>query len=173
MELTRERLTIIIAGATLVVLFGLYLFLYRPLISKCRQAGLECRGIEREVLLAREAITSFLNQNISEKHLISEEDVSLAIDELTKQGRSKGINFVSITPEQIKKAENYPCKVLPIEMKTESTYKELGIFLGSLDDLEKSLITVRNFSLTSDKKDPSKVETKLVINMYLSAQDEE
>lgn len=173
MEFTRERLRIIIVGTILAVLFGPYLFLYRPLINRCRQEGAKCMSAEEKVLLAREAITNFLNQNISEKHLISEEDVSLAIDELTKQARSNGINFVSITPGQIKKAENYPCKVLPIEMETESTYKGLGIFLGSADDLEKSLVTVRDFSLTSHKKDAGKLTTRLVINMHLSGQDEE
>jgi len=172
MELTRERLVIIIAGAIAIVLLGSYLFLYRPLINKCRDAGIAYRDIEMKILETREAI-SFLKQDTTKRIIISEKDVSLAIDELTTQGRSKGINFVSITPKEIKKSDDYSCKALPIEMEIESTYKDLGVFFGSTDDLEKSLVTVKNFSITPHKKDTRKLRTRLLIKMYLSSQNEE
>lgn len=169
MELTKERLVIVISSAVGITAVGLYLFLYQPLINKCRVIGADCKDIEARLLEARKAISS-LRQDTAKRTLISEEGISLAIDELTKEGRSKGINFISITPERIEKSEDRHYKVLPIEMEIESTYKDLGIFLGSVDDLEKSLITVRSFSIAPYKEDPKRLRTKLVINMYLSAE---
>ena len=167
MELTRERLTIIIASAIAIVLVGIYAFLYRPLINKCIQAGRECKRIETE---ADEAHTArgLLKQVATKRTLISEKDISLAIDEFTKQGRSGGINFTSIVPREIKAEAGSMYKVLPIDMEMESTYKELAVFLGSLEQLEKSLVTVKDLNMTSDKGKREKLDTRLTVNMYLS-----
>ena len=167
MELTRERLTIIIASAIAIVLVGIYAFLYRPLINKCIQAGRECKRIETEVDEAHTAI-GLLKQVTTKRTLISEKDISLAIDEFTKQGRSGGINFTSIVPREIKAEAGSMYKVLPIDMEMESTYKELAVFLGSLEQLEKSLVTVKDLNMTSDKGKREKLDTRLTVNMYLS-----
>ena len=139
MELTKERLIIIIAVAVVIVILGVYLVLYRPLSNKIRTARLECNSIEAEVLQARNQIVP-LKQEVTKKGLIIEEDISLAIDELTKLGKSKGLNFNSITPKEIRKSEHPQCNILPIVMDIESTYKDLGIFLGSLEGLQNSLM---------------------------------
>ncbi|MBU4590248.1 MAG: type 4a pilus biogenesis protein PilO [Candidatus Omnitrophica bacterium] len=167
MELTKERLTVVIAGAIAVVLVGVYAFLYRPAINKCRQAGRECRAVDAEVLQAREAI-SLLGQVVTKRALISERDISTAIDELTKEGRSNGVNFTSIRPSKIKDSGDPGYKILPIDMELESSYKELAVFLGSLEALEKSLVTVEDISVESDREISAKLDTRLTVNMYLS-----
>ncbi len=165
MELTKERLIIIICSVVVILVLGLYLFLYSPLISKLKSADLECKTIEADVFQARDRITSS-GIGDTKKGLIIEEDVSFAIDELTKQGKLKSINFISMTSKNIEKGEPQ-YKILPIEMEIESTYEELGTFLCSLEELKKSLVTVRSFNITSNEKDPTRLETKLVVNMYL------
>ncbi len=170
MELSKQRL--IITGVIAGISFSLYFFLYGPLISKKRAAYLECISIENEVIQARESIVPLKTANIN-KELITKEDITLAMDELTRQGRLKGINFFSITPREIEKAEYFSCRILPIEMELQSTYENLGIFLGLLDNLEKNLVTVKAFNITLDKKDSPKLKTKLVVNMYLLNKNEE
>ena len=166
MELTKERFIIIIAGGVIIAVSGLYLFLYRPLINKLRGAHLECKAAEVEVLQTR-GLTVSLKTEPSKKDLISEGDISLAIDELTRQGELEGINFISITLRQIKRHRAL-YKILPIEIEIESTYEELGAFLGSLDDLGEALITVGSFNITPNKKGPERLRTKLVVNMHLA-----
>ena len=166
MELTKERLIIIIAGVLIILFLGLYIFLYNPLINKLRSEGGECNRIETELLQARKAIDS-LEAIDKKKMLIAEKDIPLAMEELTTQGKLKGINFVSMTPGQIEEPKT-AYKILPIEMEIESTYKSLGIFLGLLGDLEKSLVTVGSFGIKADGKTSPKRKTKLVVNMYLS-----
>ncbi len=169
MELTKERLITIVSAAGVIIVLGLYLFLYQPLINKLRRAHLECKKIEAEVLRAHEAISSLKTTPI-EKKLIGEEDASLAIDELTRQGKLQGINFISITPKQIER-QLAPYKILPIEIETESSYENLGIFLGKLDDLKTSLVKVGKFDTTPNELNPKTLITKLSVSMYF--EDEE
>ena len=164
MEITKDKLIKIISGVLGIVAIGTYLFLYQPLISKLKKQHLECRTIESEVNQAREAIATLKKKD--KKTILNEADVSVAIDELTKQAKSKGLNLISITPKQVMEKEAH-YKILPIEMEIESTYEDLGVFLGSLDKLEKSLATIDSFSVISDKERSLKLKTKLVINMYL------
>jgi len=169
MELTRERLTALIFIAIAIVAIGLYAFLYRPLIGKLRAGSLECREVETERRHAQEEIESLEAIEVK-KVLITEEEVSLAIDELTRVGKSKGIDFVSIRPDKIEKADDAQCKILPVHMEIKSTYEELGAFLGSVDRLRKSLVAVKGFNISFDKEKMEKLNTKLVINMYLLGQ---
>ncbi|MBI5145384.1 MAG: type 4a pilus biogenesis protein PilO [Candidatus Omnitrophica bacterium] len=183
MEITKDKLIKIIAGTVVIVVIGTYLFLYRPLMSKLKKQHSECRAIESEVEQAQEAITTLKKKD--KKTLLNEADVSVAIDELTKQAKSKGLNLISITPKQVNpvrellsgsgafsngvKEKEALYKILPIEMEMESTYEDLGIFLGSLDKLEKSLATIDSFSVISDKERSLNLKTKLVVNMYLAS----
>lgn len=173
MELTKERLIIVISAGLAIIALGLYLFLYSPLINKLRKAHLECKRLETEVLWVRETADS-LKIKTTKDRLMTEENISQAIDELTKKGRSEGINFISITPKQTEKPQQaLSYKILPIEIEMESTYEDLGIFLGSLDELENCVVTVRNFNITSTNEGALKLKTKLVLNLYLSGQNAE
>ena len=87
---------------------------------------------------------------------------------MTKQGRSKGINFNSIAPRKIENPGDSKYKILPIDIEVKSTYKELAVFLGLLEELEKSLVTVKNLNISSGKEKTAKLNTRLTVNMYLS-----
>lgn len=166
MELTKEKIIIAVVSGVIIIGFGLYLFLYGPLINKLRIAHLDCRMLEEEVLQVQNK-TIILKTSETRKDFLPEEDVSLAIDELTKIGKSQGLNFISMIPEEIRESEVSFCKVLPITMEIESAYRSLGRFLGSLSELEKSLGVVSNFKITPVEKNPTMLKTKLSVDMYL------
>lgn len=166
-ELTQEKLVIVIAATTTLIALGAYLIFYAPLIRELRIKRLDCKTVENEVFKCRNIIKS---AGQKERVLITEEEVSQAIDELTRHGKLKGVNFVSMNPKEIKEEKGTQYKTLPVEMKIESTYEQLAIFLGSLDDLQKALVKVRSFDINPDKKDSSKLMTDLVADIYLSGQ---
>lgn len=169
MELTRQRILTLVLAGVLSTVFGLYAFLYRPLILKLRVRFLECQAAESEVATARNNIAILKTSQDAEK-LIPPEKVSVAIDELTQQGRAKKVKFLSIIPQKIEKSGR-PYEILPIEMETESSYESLGSFLGCLDELERSLVTIRSFDFSPKDKDPSKVKGRLVLHIYLSPRE--
>ena len=166
MELTRQRFAWTIAGSALLVLFVLY-FLFHPLMHQLRIRGSECSRIEAEAAEARGRAFIFKDKQ-RRKGLIAETEVTVAINELTRRGNLKGAEFISLTPKKIERPEGKSFKILPIEMEIKSTYENLGNFLASLDELQKSLITVRSFRVVLDKEDVPKVETQLTLDLYLS-----
>lgn len=170
MQVTKQK-RIIVIGAVMTIIFGaMYFILYQPLIAKVKNASLYCRRVEGELKTAREAISS-LKQNGIKRTLATEEEVSAAIEELTEKGNAKEINFISIAPQKAAPMpENPAYKILPVEMEISGSYENVGGFMGELDSFEKSIVTVNNFRLAADAKNSSKVEAKLILNMYLSGE---
>ena len=165
-ELTGEKLIIATVGAAVVILLGFYLFLCNPLVNKIKPVRLECISVENELSQLRAAIAAVKTEEVKEI-TASEEDVAFAIDELTRKGKSIGINFISMTPRQIED-RGARHKVLPVEIEIESAYKELGVFLGLLEELKESLITVSSFTIVADSKKPHRLKTKLVMNIHIA-----
>lgn len=166
MKLTKERLLIVFLSAIVVIVAGLYYIFYMPVMKRLRTSFIECRACENEVREARNLI-EMAGELYTERVLITEEGISQAIDELTSRGKSEGINFISINPGEAKKEKDLQYKILPIEMEIESTYEQLGVFLGSLDDLNKGIFKVKSLSTASSEKDPQRLITDLAVDLYL------
>jgi Tfp pilus assembly protein PilO len=167
MRLTKEKLRIVVWGSIALVVLVVYLSLFVPLIKTLGSKYRECKNCETDVIDARNLINSVRLQETMSA-ILTEDDVALAIDELTRLGKVKGIDFISMTPREKRKEKGASYGILPIEIETESGYKDLGIFLGSLAGLRDSLTTVSSFRITAHKKDDaSKLRAKLVIDMYL------
>ena len=167
MEMTRGKYWIAAGSGAVLLLFGYYLFFYRPLTLELGKKARESREIENLVTAAHVHSLPAGHEGDEDK-LISEESVSTAIEELTAQGKIMGINFLSIASRQREHAEGKAYSVLPIEMELESSYEALGRFLGSLEGLHRCLVTARTFESLPANNDPSKLKTRLTVNLYLS-----
>lgn len=166
-ELTKERLIMVIGAIAVICTLGIYLVFYLPLMKGLKAKYSEYKATENDLFECRNIIEPAERVG-RERALTAEEDISRAIDELTSYGRLRGINFISISPKEIIEEKDLRYKVLPIEIEIESTYNELGAFLGSVDELEKGLFKVKSFEIAADKKDASRLITDLVVNIYLS-----
>ena len=171
-EITNKNLNtgLIVAGS--IVVFALYVFIYAPLLKDLRIYSADCKTIELNTSEARHIIES-TGGGSQERTLPSEDRVAEAIGELTKKGKSEGVNFISISPEAVESIQNLKYKVLPIKIELESSYKQLGIFLGTLDEFEKGLLRVRSLRIIAEDDTGAKLSTGLVIDMYLSNINEE
>ena len=52
-------------------------------------------------------------------------------------------------------------------MEIDATYDALGVFLGEIDDLKRSPMKIEKFTVVLDEATPSRLKTKLTLNMYL------
>lgn len=166
LELTKGRLTLLLAGGGLLGVFGIYFFLYHPLIRQLKIQGAAAKATESELAQARSLIERAKNRG-ERRALIKEEEVSRSIDELTRVGKLKGVDFISMTPRASEKSSDSRFQILPLEIEIESTYEALGLFLGSLDELLGSLVTVASFKGVPAEGDPSKLRTQLILHIYL------
>ena len=161
---------IVIGAVILIVITVSYFFFYSPLVRGLNIKRSECRSVEGLLLEMRDTI-KLAGKGTEERVLLAEKDASLAIDELTKHGKSMGVNFVSIMPREIIKSSDSQYKILPVEMVVEATDQQFSLFLGLLDSLKKSVITVESFDVAPDKENPAKLKAAIVIDMYFSIAD--
>ena len=166
-ELIKNRSGLMIGGVLVISAVSAYFILYAPLIKRISKALDESRALQTELSQTRKLISPYKNETI--KAAISDEKgISLTLNELTRYGLPKGIKFVSITPRQIEASQDPRYKIAPIEMEIESSYEALGMFLGSLNKLKTTLVTLRSLTVVPDDKNPMKLETKLVLNAYIA-----
>lgn len=164
-ELTKKKFIAIASGISVIVLLGVYFILFRPLISKLGLSRKEYKKFEVSVLQAYDAIGSLKRQELN-RELLSEGNISSAIEELIKNSKSKGINFIALTPKQIK-SQQALYEILPIEIELNATYAALSDFLGRLDDLNGSIVFVRKFNIALNKVSPKNFTVKLFLDMCI------
>ena len=164
-KITKEH--IILGASILAAIIVAYLLFFNPLIRTLNIKRSESRSIEGQLLEMHDTIR-LAGNGTEGRVLLAERDASLAIDELTKHGKSMGINFISITPKEIIKSSDSQYKILPVEMVVEATDQQFSMFLGLLDALKKSVITVESFDVAPDKDNPAQVKATIIIDMYFS-----
>lgn len=161
---------IIITAAVIVSLFMIYVIFYRPLIKRLRMKSSEYTVIENNVNKARKLIdlSKTMKTNIV---MINEKEVSLAIDELARHGKDFGVEFRSIKPREVVKEDSVGrYKMLPVDMEVIASDKQFSDFLGSFDELKKSLIKIDSLEIIPDEKNKSMLKAKIVINIYFSSE---
>ena len=164
-----QKKDMIIIGSIAIFTIGLYYFLYSPLISNLKNMRPDCKALESQVAYARNRLVGAC-KILRKRTIASEGDVSLVIRELTQMGTQKGINFISIVPKEVEKPKKSPCKIIPIVLDIESKYKDLGEFFYGLEDLEKSIVTIRSFTIMPDKNSSSMLNTRLLLDMYIETE---
>jgi len=156
-----DKKTLIAVGSIIATVIIFYL-LISPLFAEVRKIGGEVKALENEMAAARQAIASKGDfQNVGE--LLTRKQVTLAINEITKAGAVKGINFLSISPQKIVKSNNSKYPVLPISMNIQSEYSDLGIFLGVLED---KIVAVKSFEIDAERHILPQIKTDLVVEVY-------
>ena len=159
-----KRSMIIIAGVVLAII--VYYSLMASLFSKVRRVGGEVKALEREMAAARQAIGS--QEKFQQTgDLLTRRKISLAIDEITKVGATLNIDFLSISPQKIMKPKGSKYPALPIRMNLQCGYKDLGLFLGALEELKQSIITVKSFQVEVNQQILPQIKTDLIVEVYL------
>ena len=176
MRLDKRQTKIAAAASVAIIILGVYIFFLKPIIMDLKAKHIECRECEDKALNAREFIESVKLTWVKEA-VLTEKDVSYALDELTRHGKTKSVEYVSITPKEDQTKRQAQYDIMPIDIELESRYEDLGKFLGSLGSLEGSLVTVRSFKIRpkgasghSAGPDPARLVSKLTIDMYLLGQ---
>jgi len=155
----RLALGISIIVITMAVLFIFYVSLFSNLQSRRK----ECGNLERELSASRRIIAAA--KTIEKKRLlVNDKDISLAIDEFIKQCKLYKINISSLVPGKILSQGRYA--LLPVKAILESEYKELGMLLGSLEKLERSIAVIDSFKVAPYDESGFGLKAEIVINMY-------
>jgi len=159
-----KRTIILISG---VILAGMVFFLFiKPLWTKATSVSQEVKVLNGELSGVREALAQSSNLN-KDRHPLSRGEVSVAINEIMEAGASLDIDFFSTSPQQVQKLKGSKYPVLPIRLAMRSTYEKFGIFLGALENLNKSIVTVKQFNIDRQPILLPEIRVDLVIEIHL------
>ncbi len=167
-----KKAAVLIISAALILVF-VNIIVFSPIANKLRLKYQECRICEGQVADARNLIEMGrkIDKEYGGRTLISEQQAAIGIEEFTRYGKSLGINFISIKPQNIIKQENVLYKILPLELSFETSGEQFVKFMASIDKLKKAIVTVRSFDITPDKADRKQLKVGMVVNIYLSLQE--
>ncbi len=168
MDIKRNHQLIII----LAILGGVVLFFFvfmGPLWGRVRSVNRELRLVEEQLAVSRVDVESVRKLQFKGP-LLSRDEISRAMDEITKIGKAFNISFFSISPRDPEDIKDSASQRLPVFIESESEYKDFGLFLVALTDLKESIVTVRDFKMTRDEAILPLIRSKLVIDLYLKGQ---
>lgn len=166
-EVTKDKIIIAVSAGAALLAVLIFVIFYAPALKKMTANGMECRKLENEVRRARTLISQS-GKIYGDRTLISEDEVGWAMEEITKHGKAMGINFISIKPSDIKEVPGTGYKVISIDMRLEATDRQFSEFIGAADTLKKGLLKIKGFDISPKDGDPSKLDCRLLMDMYIS-----
>lgn len=159
-----SKLVMMSAAGSVVILVAIIFI--GPLAGNVRLAGERLRVLEQELDTVHRTLEK--GRGIPLKgRLLAREEVSSVMDEITKQGKAFNINFLSITPLEIEKTDHPAYQRLPIGMEIESQYKDLGLFLGVMEDSTEGIVAVKKFAIRREESILPRVRSNLTLDVYL------
>lgn len=152
------------ASAIAVFLFLLFIFIYFPPLKKIRKMNSLWQSLEGQLKTA-ENLRDFQKAGIH-KRFVSQEELVLILDKITEAAKIRSLNLKSISQQEIKALDGY--RVLPVEMELDADYKQLGLFLGDLENLQDALAAVENLQISSEEKLLPRILCSLTLNIYIT-----
>lgn len=142
------------------------LFVYSPLMIKLHDAANRLHELEIKLLDQHGAIAASKKLDVKGE-IMQRNEVSLAIAELTEKGRSLGLQFSSITQQQLQKTTQASIQKLPINFTIESKYKNTGQFLTFIEEFPNRIAEIESLSIRPKKTNSSELSVELVLNLYV------
>lgn len=179
---------IIIVGVFIVVISGLFQFLYLPKSRELRLVTSEYKGIKSEIdnlynfigtkgNLEENIIEMRKNLAVLESALPFEKEMSNIIKQLNDEARRFGINVISLKPENLEicrdqqgnelKVSDYFCKSMPLTLNVESRYKALGEFLMSIEKNKSPLISIEEINIKRDNDKAPDIKAEIGLVSYI------
>ena len=155
------------------MLFALIILIsaYRPLINKLHDAANRLQEVQVKLLNQRRAAAASEKSDVKGE-IIQQNEVPLAIAELTEKGRDLGLHFSSISPRQLQKTTQAGIRKLPISFTIESEYKNMGQFLAYIEEFSRSIAKVEHLSIHPRENNLSTLSVKLALNLYVETENE-
>lgn len=169
-EMTPQKIVLAICGAIVLCALVADAIFFLPLMGRFKSTFLECRACENQILEARSIIDS-VGKSTSDRTLMTEKEVQFALDEFVKQGKAKGVNFISIKPRDSQEVQGAPYKTLPIDMEVEGPDEKVSEFIGSLDELKKAVVKIKSFDIAPTADNRTRLTAKVTIDVYITSRD--
>lgn len=175
----------VILSLGLILFFIVYIMLMIPLRRSIILDKNEYNKLETRIAEGRQRLDfiSKIDKALIEsqfdklnKRLPSKSPISAILEELTERGKEFNIEFISVTPIAEKtitlasREGKAIYRVLPIEINMRAGYKDIGEYIGVLENLESSFATISEFQINKDESiSPSRLKVRMILYTYMSS----
>ena len=159
-----RRFVVLIVAMVLALVF-LTGLVYMPLWKNLSDLTLRYRQ-EQEKLDQIKKEAGF-SDKVKAKVITSADEIPQALAELTKKARVFGVSFDTIKQrDMISLDKDY--KILPIYIEATAEFQGLVGFLGSLENLRKSVIVVDKLDILRGKELLPRLKANIELGIYLA-----
>jgi hypothetical protein len=164
--LSVEKKTLVVAAGAVTAMFILLFAVYFPLASRMGRSSREFSELQGELISARALVGSYQGDPAESLPMPERSEVPTIVDEITKLGKTLDMDFRAIRPGGVKVADSGH-GFLPIEIRVESSYENLGVFVGSLREMKSGFIRVNQFEIFRNEDILPHVESRFGIDILL------
>jgi type IV pilus assembly protein PilO len=159
-RLSKNHKTAILAASFLIPLLLFFFLFYSPKneeVAKLNKDNTYLRGEIEKV----EAIADKLDEHKAEKERVElqlkaaslllpkQKEIPSLLTDISEQGTSSGLEFVSFTPKPEKKEKFYA--IIPVAITVNGSYHNIGVFLDQVSKLNR-IVTANNIKLSGGKR---------------------
>jgi hypothetical protein len=159
--MSRQRVPVLL-GAALLGVFAVAVLLLGPMIHR-----LDAFRYQERLLAEDAKLLSGSIRHHRDAGLIGLKDVPVLIDEITDLGAAHAITFSFLDYQRKGKTLNKNMDTLAVAIETQSTFRQLAIFMGELNHLRHGMVLVDSFQITRDAQEPAKVTSKMSLQICL------
>ncbi len=175
----KKKVLLIYASSLLVVFLVYFFFFLKPSIGKLFELVPQAHKLRAEIKEVRNDLDfedrfkrnlGALRQKLGryEKKLSREKEIPMLLESFSRLARSSRVKILSITPVEKKEkgisAENIYQEV-PIEIKAQSGYHELGTFINRLENDDRYM-QVSDIKIKSNSFNPKRHDAEFIVYVF-------
>lgn len=142
------------------------IFILWPMMKGLQDLDYQERLMARDIKSINGLINKSENSHLYPQ-LIDRKNVPLVVNEIMALGNAHSINFLSVISQDKSKSLNKKFNTHTIDLETQSTYEQLGLFCYGLNGLHSGIVVIESFQMIADKQNPDSIKTKIQLQIYL------
>ena len=170
--LERKQFLMIAAGGGFLLVVFTWIFAFKPITDRVKILKKEIEATESDVKMAR-GLMSMYGQVKKDYPIIDKSGVSKAVVEISQVGEENQINFISIQPQEIEEVPQTAYSLLPVQVKLQAEYKNIGRFFENIRHLKQGLVAVRSFNIVEDEDILPELRVEIVLGVHLKSGENE
>ncbi len=159
-RLTQILILTLLGGGTVIILVLL------PMMHRVQGFEYQERRMAKDAKMINDLMKTQGSDHVSPR-LIALQGTPMVMEEIAALGNTHSIIFLLMASQEKSKSSYKKIHTLPIDLETQSTYQQLGLFMGGLNRLRRGIVLVDSFQIIQDMQEPGKVKTKMHMHICL------
>jgi len=96
-------------------------------------------------------------------------EASKVVQEIVDLGNQDSITFISMINQDKAKIAYKKISTLPVELEVQGSFRQLGVFMGDLNDLRRGIVLIDSFEIKKESPETDNVKAKVLLYICLKS----